>query len=345
MDYAEFEKFIKKLSDILDGNYSLFDEGFNKKRVYFIFIMIIASGFSLLVFNLSVFTLIFNFFKISIEIQLLILGLLLFYFYNDIIKLDFLDKQDATKGKYSFEVNLLEKFTVTNPIERIPYTKLIRYPLYFGTRLFCPILSLDIEFPHIGKHFVYRNDELNNTIGKYTKKDVGIAFQEFDNKESKSYPLKTIMANEAPVKITTLINQSPKESFPYLYDSEYYSNTKKNPKIKYTVLKILKKPKKIEGMKKEEIDKKTESLGYIFIQLFHGANIKTNYSDKYPSRKQRQREIFSDELFKIEVTRKEIYFILIIGQKDYVKGIETEIETNSRKVQPRAFGIDMIDEK
>jgi hypothetical protein len=61
MDYAEFDKFISKLSDILDGKYSPFSEGYNKKRVATLFLLIITSGFSLMIFVLSVISLIFYF--------------------------------------------------------------------------------------------------------------------------------------------------------------------------------------------------------------------------------------------------------------------------------------------
>jgi hypothetical protein len=282
-----------------------------------------------------------------------------------VIKLDFLDRDETENKKYSFEVNLLERFTVTNPIEKLHYKKILKYPLFFALRLISPIVSLKLEVPYTGMHFVYRSDDLNKTIINLRDKTEGISLREFKKDEDRSLPLDTILTNEAPVKLTTLLNETPKQSFPFLFNSEYYKTNVKplpDPKIKYTILKIVKKPKVANQQNKDQMSEEynnkdqknegkseetlvvTETVGYMFIRLFHGAFIKTNYSGHYPSKEIRVREIKSDELFKVEVTRKEIYCIILVGSKDYLKGIETEIQTTSQKVQPKAFGINMIDE-
>ena len=147
MDYAKFDRFISQLTGILDGSFSLVSEGIDKKRAYSIFGMILLSGSALLVFNLSLFALIFQYLQIQFGIQIVLFGILLFYIYNDVLKLDYINKEEATKGKYSFEINLLERLTVTNVMEDIPYSKYIRLPVFFGLRIFAPIASLDIDLP------------------------------------------------------------------------------------------------------------------------------------------------------------------------------------------------------
>jgi len=92
MDYAKFDKFIIQLTGILDGKFSLVSEGFDKKRVYSLFALTIFSGFSLLTFNLSLFALIFHYLKVQFGIQIILFGVLLFYIYNDVLKLDYIDK-------------------------------------------------------------------------------------------------------------------------------------------------------------------------------------------------------------------------------------------------------------
>jgi hypothetical protein len=158
MEYAKFDRFISQLTGILDGNFSLVSEGFNKKRVYSLFAWTTFSGFSLLIFNLSLFALIFYYLNVQMGIQIILFGILMFYIYNDVLKLDYIDKEEATKGKYSFEVNLLERFTVTNVMDSNPYSKFIKLPLFFGLRFFSPLASLDIEFPLVRQFLVYRTD-------------------------------------------------------------------------------------------------------------------------------------------------------------------------------------------
>jgi hypothetical protein len=345
MEYAKFDRFISQLTGILDGNFSLVSEGFNKKRVYSLFAWTTFSGFSLLIFNLSLFALIFYYLNVQMGIQIILFGILMFYIYNDVLKLDYIDKEEATKGKYSFEVNLLERFTVTNVMDSNPYSKFIKLPLFFGLRFFSPLASLDIEFPLVRQFLVYRTDELIDVINEYVDKEDGVVLQEFGNKDKKSFPLKTILNNKKPVKLTTILDQSPKESFPYLFDPNYFSEGKKDPKIKYTVLKIVKKPKQKENMTEEEKIQKNKTLGYMFLQLFHGAYLKTNYSKNYNTGNRRRRGLEYEEIFETDVSRKEILFIYLVGQKDYVKGIEMKIATVSRNVQKRAMGIDMVDEE
>jgi len=230
-------------------------------------------------------------------------------------------------------------------MESTPYSKYIKLPIFFCLRLFSPLASLDIEFPLVRQFLVYRTNELENAIKEYANKEDGVTLQEFKNEDKKSYSLETILNNKKPVKLTTILNQSPKESFPYLYDPNYYSEGKKDPKIKYTVLKIVKKSKQKENMTENENLDKSITLGYMFLQLVHGAYLQTNYSKNYDTVNRRRRGLDYEEIFKTKVSRKEILFILIVGQKDHVKGIEMKIATVSQNVQKRAMGIDMIDEE
>jgi len=344
MEYAKFEKFISQLTGILDGSFSLISEGFDKKRVRNLFGLMIVSGLFLLIFDLSMFALIFQYLQIQFSIRLVLFGILLFYIYNDVLKLDYIDKYEVTKGKYSFEVNILERFSVTNVMEGKPYSKYIRLPVFFCLRLFSPLASLDIEFPLVRQYLVYRTEEIEDIIKEYMNKKEGVALQEFKVKNNRSYSLNTILQNKKPVKLTTILNQSPKKSFPYLYDPKYYSKKGRDPKIKYTVLKIIKKPKITQNLTDEEIKRKTVTLGYMFLQLFHGAYIKTNYSKKYDVGSKRNRGLEYESIFRTEVSRKEILFILMVGQRDHVKGIEIKLKMASQDVPKRALGIDMVDE-
>lgn len=344
MDYAEFDKFITRLSEVLDGKYTPFSEGYDRRRVFSLFSLILISGFSLLIFVVSVISIIFQFFPINNQIYYLILGLLLFFIYSDVIKLDFLDRDEESSKKYSFEVNLLERFTVSNTLEKIPHKKYVRLPLFFAMRIISPIVTLKIEAPYTAMNFVYRSEALNKIILDLRDKTEGVALQEFRKEEDRSYPLETILTNEAPVKLTTLLSEYPKQSYPFLFDSDYYKNNVSSlpdSKLKYTILKIVKKTKRVTN---NQTNIESETVGYMFIRLFHGAFIKNNYSSHYPTRDIRTKEIKSEELFRVEVTRKEIYCIILVGFKDYIKGIETQIETNSQKVQSKAFGLDMVDE-
>jgi len=345
MDYTKFDKFISQLTGILDGNFSMISEGFNKKRMHYIFSMILFVGGALLIFDLSLFYLIFYYLQVPLPIHLVLFGILIFYVYSDLLRLDYIDKEQVTKGKYSFEVNLLERFSVTNVMEGNPYSNYIKYPVFLGLRIFCPVISLKIEYPNARQLIIYRNEEVINIIKDYIDKKEGLALVEFKEQEDTSYDLKTILTNSKPIKLISILHQSPKISFPYLFDPEYYLKTKKDPKVKYTILKIVKKPKKTKKISEEEFNNKTETLGYIFIQLFQGPYLKTNYSKYYDKKKRRSGGLEYEEKFITSVERREIFFIFIVGQKDYIKGIEMMFESNSQKVPNQAMGIDMVDEK
>ena len=152
----------------------------------------------------------------------------------------------------------------------------------------------------------------------------------FNIEENKCFPLKTILKNEAPSSLTTILNKPLKQIFPFLFDPKYYTkikDEKPDPEMKYTVLKIV---------------KNNITVGYMFIRLFYGMAIKTSYSKYCPKRGEtKPRQTKEDKVFYKEVSREYIYCIYLIGEKDYIKGLETMFNTNSQKVQQSAFGIEI----
>jgi len=350
LDYAEFDSFISNLSGILDGTKSLFSEGYDKWKVAKTFGLMILSGGSLFIFNMSVFALLFYYFEITIAIQYLIVGILLFFIYSDLSKLDFLDQDETLKQKHSFLLDIMEKFTVTNPMEKLPFSIALRYLVFFCLRLISPIAIFKFPPPYSKVLFYYREPDFDNMIMDYVKAKEGIVFKEL--KKERSFSLHTILTNKNPSSLLTLQDRNVKRSFPFLFDPHYYDiykseeaaknkkmdkgKSKKNeppkPKpdaeMKYTVLRVLSKTRNGEE----------ETMGYLFIRLFHGIFIKRIFEkvsiDGFRRFKEDESHVFKD------IQKRFVYCIIIIGKQDIMEGIEKIFSTSASKVQAEAFGVE-----
>lgn len=331
LDYADFDKFITRFSGILEGTSTLISEGYDKQKVALTFALILLSGGSLLVFFLSVFSLLFYYVEVRTGIQILMSGILLFFVFGDLSKLDFTDSGE--RKKYSFSVELLEKFTITNPIKKIPFGSFAQYIIFFCLRLISPVANINFTPPYSNILFFYRNKDIDNLIKKYVHSDEGIVFEELE--EKRSYSLNTIFTNDKVPSLITVKQNSTKQLFPFLFDPDFYNNIKKNknnndikpdPKIKYTVLKV--KSVTERGYK--------ETVGYLFINLFNGIKIKRTYDVRFFSGPRNNTEPHIGK----EVKKKVVYCIFLMGKRDVMEGVAKLLSTNAIKVQPEAFGVE-----
>jgi len=341
MDYAEFDDFITKFSGIIDGTRTILSEEVQKRKLLITFSLMVLSGGSLLLFLYSIFTLIFRYFQVGTPLQLLLLVLIFLYIYTDITKLDFLD-QNEIKEEHSFSIDLLEKFTVTNPLKKLPFAIVSRYVVFFLLRIISPVANAKFSPPYVGLHFYYREDDINNLILEHVKAEEGIIFKEMPTE--KTFSLNTIMTNDKPSSLLTLNDRNIKKNFPFLFDPNYHDIFKEqgkeenpnqgeivrkpDPEMKYTILRVLLKMK-------NETD---ETVGYLFIRLFHGLYIKKKYDYSTPHGGFRNED---DYPIHIIPEKKFVYCIISLGKKDTMEGIEKLFSANASTVQPESFNIEI----
>ncbi|MEM0492694.1 MAG: hypothetical protein QXS02_01855 [Candidatus Thermoplasmatota archaeon] len=319
LDFADFKKFMAKLTAINDGSSYLSKDIKEYSKVYRLFALIVLSGFSLLIFNISLFSLIFNFFKIDAVVQLIILITVAFYIYQDFLKMDFYEKENKTDDA-EYMTDILEKYTITNAIDQLPFRPFLHGLVFLSTQIIIPLTSLKMPKIHIVQHWIYRTKELNDLIRSLVIKKEGIALEQLN--EYGAFTIEQILQNNEPEHVTTLIDKTPKENFPYIFDSEYYPTKFDSHQYqkKVCVSKIIMKRK---GSK---------TMGYLFLHLFKGVQM--------TGMKPKKSHLIGGEREKKYETQEPItyykpafiFYIILIGEKSVIKSLETLLLTNSSKV-------------
>ena len=72
---------------------------------------------------------------------------------------------------------------------------------------------------------------------------------------------------------------------------------------------------------------------------FDGIFIKRKYSQTFSKQGIRLKDD-DPHIFK-DITKKYVYCILMVGERDSIKGIETLFSSVAKKVQPEAFGVEV----
>jgi len=330
-DFADFRKFMEKFTSINDGNSYLSKDIEDFSKVFRLFILILLSSLSFLIFNICLFSLIFYFLNLNFTIQLVILIPLAFYIYQDFLKMDFYEKDDKN-DKAEYMTNMLEKYTITNAIERLPLRPFFQGFLFIATQIFTPLTSLKIPKIHIIQHWIYRTNELTELINNLVKKEEGIALEQTSGYGA--FTIEQILKNEAPEHANILITKTPKENFPYIFDSDYYLKKFKEHQHqkKVSVSKIVMKRK---GRKTT----REKTMGYIFLHLFKGFQV-TGVKPKQHEPFERESKYATKEPV---TTYKNafLFYVILIGEKNVIKSLETLLLTNSSEVPPESLMVDL----
>jgi Ca2+/Na+ antiporter len=313
-----------KFTAINDGNSYLSKDIEDYSKVYRLFILIMLSGFSLLIFNLSLFSLIFYFLKIDAIIQIVILIPLVFYVYQDFLKMDIYEKEEKTDN-VEYMTDILEKYTITNAIDRLPFRPFLHGFVFLITQIITPLTSLKIPKIQIIQHWIYRTKELNDLIRNLITKKEGITLEQLTGYGE--FTIEQILENTEPEHVKTLIDKTPKENFPYIFDSEYYPTKfiSHQYQKKVSVAKIIMKRKG------------TKTMGYMFFHLFKGVQmIGVKPKRSYMIGGEREKRYETQE----PVTSYKpafLFYIILIGEKNVIKSLETLLLTNSSKVPPESL--------
>ncbi|MBE3128516.1 MAG: hypothetical protein IMZ60_02430 [Actinobacteria bacterium] len=330
LDYADFNKFMSKFTEIYDGKSSLTKDISDPSKLYRIFILAITSGFSLLMFNLAVFSYIFYYFKFDITIQLILLAVLTFYIFQDMLKLDFYEKDDDDSNDSEFMKDMLEKYTITNAIGRLPFNRLLSYTLFFLVRIVAPVATINVPKIYCNVFLYYRYPGLTDLIEGLLKKEEGVGFEPFE--DHKGFTIKQVLENNEPEHITSTLNKTPKQNFPYIYDPEYYNKNSEAHKYqkKFCVLKVIKKAK----------DKK-KTVGYLFVHLFKGVKINRIGAKNPPEKSYRTKEHGTEPLITTYYEPEYILYLILIGERNSMTGLETLLKMNANSVPVETLNIDI----
>lgn len=330
-DFADFKKFMAKFTAINDGNSYLSKDIEDFSKVYRLFVLVVLSGFFLLIFNISLFSLIFYFLNLNATIQLVILIPLGFYIYQDFLKMDFYEKDDKN-DKAEYMTDMLEKYTITNAIDRLPLHTFFQGFLFIVTQIFTPLTSLKMPKIHIIQHWIYRTNELTELISNLVKKEEGITLEQTSGYGA--FTIEQILKNEAPEHANTLIDKTPKENFPYIFDSDYYPKKFKEHQHqkKVSVSKIVMKRK---GRKTT----REKTMGYMFLHLFKGYQV-TGVKPKQHESFERESKYATKEPV---TTYKNafLFYVILIGEKNLINSLETLLLTNSSEVPPETLMVDL----
>jgi hypothetical protein len=242
--------------------------------------------------------------------------------------MDFYEKEDKSDNA-EYMTDILEKYTITNAIERLPFRPFLHGFVFLATQIITPLTSLKIPKIHIVQHWIYRTRELNDLIRNLVTKQDGITLEQLSGYGV--FTIEQILDNNEPEHVTTLIDKTPKENFPYIFDSEYYP-TKFNShqyQKKVSVAKIVMKRK---GSK---------TMGFMFLHLFKGVQligIKPKRSHLIGGERERKYE--TQEPIK-SYKPAFLFYIILIGEKTVIKSLETMVLTNSSNVPPESLMYDL----
>lgn len=358
LNYADFKKFVSKFSEIWKNKASIYSDLREAKDALIkLFIPATLAGFSFFLFIFSIVSIAFRYLEIEREIWAAVFFILLFLSYRDLLKIDFLQmKTDSDIDHEKFIGNVLEKYMITNSLEQMPHVTTLTYVLYFLVNLLSPIVSIRAPDWYVDIRIYYTDSELVDTIYSLVENVEG---QQMTKEERKGLFLreekeKTVFSvsqllllkyDHGVTHISKILNKTPKENWPYLFDPEYSPEREKKSgekskdnQRKYTILQIISKDNKKENV-----------VGYMFINLYKGVDI-AGYKPIQNKSRNKATEDKKKKIVPINVKKdlialyepKNILYIIFVGEETYIKAIEMMLDVNGRKVPKETLPIEII---
>lgn len=315
--YNDLRNLTQKLRDIVEGNSSVIDD-LRRSENWSLILSGILGGISFtLLLTLALYIIIY-YLGIGILLTIPMIVLLVIYIYQDLSKTNLFEEyQVKERPEALFAQNILQTYIVDNSLKSFPIKKMAKVILKFVALLIGPICNLEVPKVGIEMLLVYWNQEVQKLIKEMEikeqekletkerriglKQEQGISVEELFNESKRGE------------RISVMIENSPKEIFPYLLTSEYKYKPEYN-KV-WIALKIVEHEKA-----KEKIQ------GYMFIHKFRGLSKKTL--------------IKSHGKIRFEYQGEPVLFFILIGRQEYIQYLKTRIEILSVKYPTNLISIE-----
>ena len=174
-----------------------------------------ASGVSLLVLFTSLTFSLIAYSKPDSEVLGISVILVVVYLVYDVAKAPIME-EPQTGSKFPFGQDLVEKYTVTNSLTKLPMES--KGILYVTSRLIGPIVYINFPRLSFDSILVYENSELDQLIRKFTEKSED---REISLRHESGESLDQFFVDQQGTKlITAMVEESPMKLFPYLVNPE-----------------------------------------------------------------------------------------------------------------------------
>ncbi len=259
----------------------------------------LISGVSLTLIMTFTFSNIFKALNLRDEMILSLLPFILLYVIYDFMKMEYFEESGS---KDSFLQDLMDLYFVKNTVTKISKPSVVNVFFKFLYRTITPITMVSYPKLKFDILFVYWTPKIFEFLERLMNKEENLFISYEDGVEFTIFKTGGIN-NPRCEKISALIEKSPVEVFPYLYDPDYSG---KDTKIKWSLFSVFKKD-----------DGKIKKRGYFFIHCF-----------KVFKRKRNIKKSFREYL---PISTEAIMFILF-GERSTIEFIKNEIELISVKV-------------
>jgi hypothetical protein len=294
----DIKKLVGKLKSIYEeGDSLLSDIDTQKSRK--LLISGFVSGVSLFVLFTSLTFSLIAYSKPDSEVLEVSVILVVIYLVYDVAKAPLMEEPQS-ESKFPLGQDLVEKYTVTNSLSRLPLES--KGFLYVASRLIGPIVYINFPRLSFDSVLVYENSELDQLIRKFAEKSND---REISLRYEAGESLDQFFVDQQGTKlITAMVEESPKKLFPYLVDPESLATGKG-----WTALAIVNAKSGIVA-------------GHVWISKFKGVYLKTKIKLDRPRQDPKFIRAFQ---------------FIFIGERPDVQYIKNQIELNTAKVPPNVM--------
>jgi len=301
----DFKSVVGTYSSAYEGQSGLLDE-INFRKIGWLVVTALVNGISLIVLLTSAFLLLLTIWAPNPTISLVAVIFLGIFLVQDISSASIVEVAKENDPNKTLAFDFADRFLISNTLAKLPKHLRSRRLFYVASRMIGPLFQMQTPNFAYEAPLVYESPSLVSIVKELTNMEAKTnMFLEYGEGEKID---QFFVFDNRDDRISTLMNKSPREVFPYLFDPNYEDSEKSHKRwISFVV-----------SVRTGNVNRK---VGRIFIHRFNVVS--------FPSQGRIKRR------FNVVVPKKRaaLQFIMM-GDRPFIEYVKKKIELNSIPVAP-----------